>query len=146
VQRRFKVGYARAGRIIDQMAEKGIISGYEGSKPRRVLITREMWNEMRMQKEMRATDGRSALEEARSVKIPSRPEAEPAAPRLRTAPAEPAPVVKPSESAFVRRAMADAEERERRASAYADELPDDDGADRTSSARDAGAWDAEDID
>ncbi len=34
VQRRFKVGYARAGRIIDQMAEKGIISGYEGSKPR----------------------------------------------------------------------------------------------------------------
>ncbi len=56
IQRRFKVGYARAGRIIDQMAEKGIISGYEGSKPRRVLITRDMWNEMRMQKEIRAAE------------------------------------------------------------------------------------------
>jgi hypothetical protein len=42
--------------------------------------------------------------------------------------------------------MADAEERERRASAYADGLPDEDGTDRASSARDAGAWDAEDID
>lgn len=48
IQRRFKVGYARAGRIIDQMAERNIISGYEGSKPRRVLITREQWNEMKL--------------------------------------------------------------------------------------------------
>ncbi|NLX64354.1 MAG: DNA translocase FtsK [Clostridiaceae bacterium] len=48
IQRKFKVGYARAGRIIDQMAERNIISGYEGSKPRRVLITRERWNEMKM--------------------------------------------------------------------------------------------------
>ena len=36
IQRRFKVGYARAGRIIDQMEERGIISGYQGSKPREV--------------------------------------------------------------------------------------------------------------
>ena len=43
VQRRFKVGYARAGRIIDQMEERGIISGYQGSKPREVLITLEEW-------------------------------------------------------------------------------------------------------
>ena len=48
VQRKFKVGYARAGRIIDQMAERNLISGYEGSKPRRILISRERWNEMKM--------------------------------------------------------------------------------------------------
>ena len=41
IQRRFKVGYARAGRIIDQMEERGIISGYQGSKPREVLISLE---------------------------------------------------------------------------------------------------------
>lgn len=48
IQRRFKVGYARAGRIIDQIAERGIISGFEGSKPRRVLISKEQWEEMKM--------------------------------------------------------------------------------------------------
>ena len=48
IQRRFKVGYARAGRIIDQMEARGIISGYEGSKPRKVLITKEQLNEMKM--------------------------------------------------------------------------------------------------
>ena len=48
IQRRFKVGYARAGRIVDQMAERGIISGFEGSKPRRVLISKEQWEEMKM--------------------------------------------------------------------------------------------------
>ncbi len=46
IQRRFKVGYARAGRIIDQMEERGIISGYQGSKPREVLMTRERWDEL----------------------------------------------------------------------------------------------------
>lgn len=50
IQRRFKVGYARAGRIIDQMEERGIISGYEGSKPRQVLITKERWEELKMTK------------------------------------------------------------------------------------------------
>ncbi len=48
IQRRFKVGYARAGRIIDQMEERGIISGYEGSKPRQVLMTKERWEELKM--------------------------------------------------------------------------------------------------
>lgn len=48
IQRKFKVGYARAGRMIDQMAELNIISGFEGSKPRRVLVSRERWNEMKM--------------------------------------------------------------------------------------------------
>ena len=48
IQRRFKVGYARAGRIIDQMETRGIISGYEGSKPRQVLITKDRWEELKM--------------------------------------------------------------------------------------------------
>ena len=48
IQRRFKVGYARAGRIIDQMEARGIISGYQGSKPREVLMTKERWQELKM--------------------------------------------------------------------------------------------------
>ena len=48
IQRRFKVGYARAGRIIDQMEARGIISGYQGSKPREVIITKERWQELNM--------------------------------------------------------------------------------------------------
>ena len=48
IQRRFKVGYARAGRIVDQMEERGIISGYQGSKPREVLMTKERWAELKM--------------------------------------------------------------------------------------------------
>ena len=47
IQRRFKVGYARAGRIIDQMEARGIISGYEGSKPRQVLVSKEQWQELK---------------------------------------------------------------------------------------------------
>ena len=50
IQRRFKVGYARAGRILDQMEKRGIISGYQGSKPRKVLISKEEWQEMKMGK------------------------------------------------------------------------------------------------
>ena len=46
IQRRFKVGYARAARIIDQMEERGIISGFDGTKPRQVLISKENWEEM----------------------------------------------------------------------------------------------------
>ena len=48
IQRKFKVGYARAGRIIDQMEERGIISGYQGSKPREVLMPKERWEELKM--------------------------------------------------------------------------------------------------
>ena len=46
IQRKFKVGYARAGRIIDQMEERGVISGYQGSKPREVLMSKERWQEL----------------------------------------------------------------------------------------------------
>ncbi|MBQ2819746.1 MAG: DNA translocase FtsK [Clostridia bacterium] len=48
LQRRLKLGYARAARIIDIMEERGIVGGYEGSKPRQVLITRDQWNEMKL--------------------------------------------------------------------------------------------------
>ena len=51
IQRRFKVGYARAGRIIDQMEERGIICGYQGSKPREVLMSKERWEELNTQEQ-----------------------------------------------------------------------------------------------
>ena len=51
IQRRFKVGYSRAGRIIDQMEERGFISGYEGSKPRKVLISKAEWQEKKLEKQ-----------------------------------------------------------------------------------------------
>ena len=41
LQRKLRIGYARAGRIVDEMEERGIIGGFEGSKPRKVLITKD---------------------------------------------------------------------------------------------------------
>lgn len=46
LQRRLKLGYARAARIVDEMEERGIIGPYEGAKPRQLLITREQWEQM----------------------------------------------------------------------------------------------------
>ena len=56
IQRRFKVGYARAGRISDQMEERGIISGYQGSKPREVLMTKERLEELKMGNQIDSLD------------------------------------------------------------------------------------------
>ena len=47
-QRKFKMGYQRAAKLIDQMEKYKIIGPYEGTKPRQVLITRQEFNEMRM--------------------------------------------------------------------------------------------------
>jgi S-DNA-T family DNA segregation ATPase FtsK/SpoIIIE len=47
IQRKFKVGYSRAARIVDQLEERGIVGGHEGSKPRKVLITQEELDQMR---------------------------------------------------------------------------------------------------
>ena len=47
LQRRLKLGYARAARIMDELEEKGIVGPFEGSKPRQMLITREQWEQMK---------------------------------------------------------------------------------------------------
>lgn len=46
IQRKLKVGYARAARIIDELEERGVIGGFNGSKPREVLMTKNQWLEM----------------------------------------------------------------------------------------------------
>ncbi len=46
LQRRLKLGYSRAARIVDQMEEIGVVGPFEGSKPRQILITKEQWQEM----------------------------------------------------------------------------------------------------
>ena len=47
LQRRLKLGYARAARLVDQLEDKGIVGPFEGSKPRQVLITKEQWQELK---------------------------------------------------------------------------------------------------
>ena len=67
IQRRFKVGYARAGRIIDQMEQRGIISGYQGSKPREVLMPKERWAELKMGTAPVATPAEPTSEVAKAM-------------------------------------------------------------------------------
>ena len=54
LQRRLKLGYGRAARLVDQMEEKGVVGPFEGSKPRQLLITKEQWQEMQYKQNMSA--------------------------------------------------------------------------------------------
>lgn len=49
LQRRLKLGYSRAARLVDQMEERKIVGPFEGSKPRQVLISKEEWNQAKQQ-------------------------------------------------------------------------------------------------
>ncbi len=60
LQRRLKLGYARAARLVDQLEEKGIVGPFEGSKPRQLLITKEQWQEMQYRQNMASPGGQPA--------------------------------------------------------------------------------------
>ena len=68
LQRKLKLGYARAARIMDMMEQRGIIGPFEGSKPRKVLVSRQQWQEMKMNGVLTASsalsDGEESFDEA----------------------------------------------------------------------------------
>lgn len=64
LQRKFKIGYSRAGRIVDQMEARGLISGYDGSKPRQVLVSKEEWQELKMGGSASTTSDENSVDEA----------------------------------------------------------------------------------
>ena len=63
LQRRLKLGYSRAARLVDQMEERGYVGPFEGSKPRQLLITKAKWQEIQMGSSPAPEDGEDAPEE-----------------------------------------------------------------------------------
>ena len=63
LQRRLKLGYSRAARIVDQMEERGVVGPFEGSKPRQLLISREQWEELKMKRAAPDADTAAPAEE-----------------------------------------------------------------------------------
>ena len=78
LQRRLKLGYARAARLVDQLEEKGIVGPFEGSKPRQLLITKEQWQEIQYRQGIVS-------------QAPAQPEAAPEPPAAPVPPQEDAP-------------------------------------------------------
>ena len=78
LQRRLKLGYARAARLVDQMEEKGIVGPFEGSKARQLLITKEQWQEIQYRQGIVS-------------QAPAQPEAAPEPPAAPVPPQEDAP-------------------------------------------------------
>lgn len=68
IQRKFKIGYTRSARIIEQMEENDIISGYQENKQREVLMTKEKWEQLKNSKPINLKVSNSAFEENK-VKI-----------------------------------------------------------------------------
>ena len=56
LQRRLKLGYARAARIVDEMEERGLVGPFEGSKPRQLLVTKEQWQAMQSGEQLSIED------------------------------------------------------------------------------------------
>ena len=67
LQRRLKLGYSRAARLVDQMEERGYVGPFEGSKPRQLLITREKWQELQMAKGAVPTETPPAADRCGSI-------------------------------------------------------------------------------
>ena len=65
LQRRLKLGYARAARIVDEMEEKGFVGPFQGSKPREILITKEAWEARKA-----GTDVQMTMEDLADAGVP----------------------------------------------------------------------------
>lgn len=71
LQRKVKLGYSRAARIVDQMEELGIVGPYEGAKPRSVIIDREGWNYLKGQLGLSSQSIEQEMEEEEPQKVKS---------------------------------------------------------------------------